>query len=42
VTGDPGFITVSWGKQLTADDITKFNQQWMQPLERAAALNFAF
>jgi hypothetical protein len=41
VTGDPGFITVSYGKHLTADDITKFNQQWMQPLERAAALNFA-
>jgi hypothetical protein len=42
VTGDPGFITVSYGKQLTADDITKFNQQWMQPLEKAAALNFAY
>jgi hypothetical protein len=41
VAGDPGFITVSAGRQLTADDITKFNEQWMQPFEIAGALNFA-
>jgi hypothetical protein len=41
VSGDPGFITVSSGKQITADDITKFNQQWMQPWERNGALGFA-
>ena len=41
VKGDPGFITVSFGKTLTPDDITKFNQQWMQPFSTGAALEFA-
>jgi hypothetical protein len=41
VNGDPGLITVSFGKQLTADDITKFNQQWMQPWSKEEALGFA-
>jgi hypothetical protein len=41
VAGDPGFITVSPGRQVTADDIAKFNQQWMQPFERQQALDFA-
>jgi hypothetical protein len=41
VNGDPGFITVSSGKQITVDDITKFNQQWMQPWAKKAALDFA-
>ncbi len=34
VHGDPGFITVSPGRQLTADDIAKFYAQWMQPAQR--------
>jgi len=38
---DPGFITVFPGEQVTADDITKFNQQWMQPFERQQALESA-
>jgi hypothetical protein len=38
VIGDPGFITVSSGKQITADDITKFNQQWMQPWQTSKDL----
>ncbi len=33
VHGDPGFITVSPGRQVTADDIAKFNAQWMQPYQ---------
>jgi hypothetical protein len=41
VNGDPGFIKVSPGAQVTADDITQFNQQWMQPWEIKAALDFA-
>jgi hypothetical protein len=41
VLGDPGFITVSSGRQVAADDVTKFNQQWMQPFERNAALDYA-
>jgi len=41
VAGDPGFITVSFGRQVTADDLTKFNQRWMQPFERQQALGFA-
>jgi hypothetical protein len=41
VAGDPGFITVSPGRTLTADDLTKFNQQWMQPFELQQALGFA-
>src|SRR5262249_1035176 len=28
INGDPGFIGVSLGKQITADDIAKFNAQW--------------
>jgi hypothetical protein len=41
VNGDPGLITVSSGKQITADDITKFNQQWMQPWSTTAVLGTA-
>jgi hypothetical protein len=41
VKGDPGFISIPFSKQLTAEDITKFNQQWMQPWSRQAALGFA-
>jgi hypothetical protein len=41
VSGDPGIITVSPGKQVTTDDLTKFNQQWMQPFERQQSLGFA-
>jgi hypothetical protein len=41
VAGDPGLITVSPGARWTADDITIFNEQWMQPLERAQAIGFA-
>ena len=41
VAHDPGFIVVSPGRQVTADDITIFNEQWMQPFERQNALGFA-
>jgi hypothetical protein len=41
VAGDPGLIQVSPGRMVTADDITKFNQQWMQPWATRAALGFA-
>jgi hypothetical protein len=34
VLGDPGFITVSPGLPVRAEDIAKFNEQWMQPYER--------
>ncbi len=33
VTGDPGLIKVSPGREVTADDIAEFNEQWMQPWE---------
>jgi hypothetical protein len=41
VAGDPGFITVSAGPRVTPDDITKFNEQWMQPFELLNARNDA-
>ena len=41
VLGDPGFITVSTGLPVTAEDVAKFNEQWMQPYERQQALVFA-
>jgi len=41
VQGDPGFITVSSGRQVTADDIAKFNAQWMQPYQHDIAVAFA-
>jgi hypothetical protein len=31
VHGDPGLITVSAGPEVTAEDVAKFNAQWMQP-----------
>jgi len=41
VQGDPGFITVSLGRPITAEDIAKFNAQWMQPASIKQALDFA-
>jgi len=41
VHGDPGFITVSPGRQVTADDVAKFNAQWMQPYQRNFWLGWA-
>ena len=41
VQGDPGFITVSLGRQIAAEDIAKFNAQWMQPASIKQALDFA-
>jgi hypothetical protein len=41
VLGDPGIITVSPGGQVTADDIAKFNAQWMAPYPRQKMINFA-
>jgi hypothetical protein len=42
VAGDPGLITVSAGRQLAPDDITQFNQQWMQPFQVNQAHGSAF
>jgi hypothetical protein len=41
VNGDPGFIGFSPGRQVTPYEIAKFNQQWMQPFPKLAALAFA-
>jgi len=41
VQGDPGFIGILPGKQATPYEIAKFNQQWMQPVSKQAALAFA-
>ncbi len=41
VRADPGFITVSAGKQITPEDLAKFNGRWMQPNQRLAALSYA-
>jgi hypothetical protein len=37
VQGDPGLITVSDGREITADDRAKFNGQWMQPFQQTKA-----
>jgi hypothetical protein len=35
---DPGMITLSPGREITAGDIDQFNAKWMQPAERLDAL----
>ncbi|HEY1300525.1 MAG TPA: hypothetical protein VGF07_08505, partial [Stellaceae bacterium] len=41
VAGDPGIVTVSPGRQVTADDIAKFNAQWMAPYPRQKIIDYA-
>ena len=41
VAGDPGLVTVSPSRQVTADDIAEFNEEWMQPWAIEAALGTA-
>jgi hypothetical protein len=41
VAGDPGLIKVSPAREVTADEVTEFNEKWMQPWATNAALRTA-
>lgn len=38
VSGGPGFITVSKGRQITPEDIAQFDAKWMLPYQQAEAI----